>query len=109
MRNSILAASTTNSKADKDRKWERAIAALIKYNRSSFPSFSDPIDFYYQLERMLEAGMKLQINVPLTLTGVQDNYLRTTFGAEDSEIGYLSYTHMLSKNKFEAYVEKETK
>ena len=53
---------------------------------------------------MAEKGIIVQVNIPLTLTGAQDNLLKTVFDSNDDAIGVIKFTPLVSKNKFESYV-----
>jgi len=50
----------------------------VKYDRSR-SHLGYPIDFFYELEKIVSGGHTLKLNIAATLTGAKDNYIRTAF------------------------------
>ena len=60
------------------RDWSKVIANLIKYNRRS-SLYANSIGFSYLIEQIVKKGHIVRLNIPDTLTGEHDNYLKTQF------------------------------
>ena len=60
------------------RDWSKVIANLIKYNRRS-SLYANSIGFSYLIEQIVKKGYIVRLNIPDTLTGEHDNYLKTQF------------------------------
>lgn len=60
------------------RDWNKVIATLLKYNRSK-THYGNLIDFSYLIEKMIQDGYQIPINIPDTWTGAHDNCLKTQF------------------------------
>lgn len=94
------------SLAGKFRKWEKVIEPLTKYTRKS-SNFGYPLDFTFELQKLMGEGLSLKLNIPLTLSGTNDNCMRTVFADDSEEVGKIVYTANIVKSNFDQEVEKE--
>lgn len=68
----------SHSLAPVGRIWAKVIKPLTNYERQD-NGFDYCLDFFYQIEKMIELSYKIHLNIPLTLTGTHDNFLQTRF------------------------------
>ena len=66
------------SSYQKYRKWDKVVEPLVKYNRRTC-DLGYPLDFFFELEQRVSAGLTLNLNIATTLTGSKDNCLKTIF------------------------------
>lgn len=75
-----MSKNRSNSLLPVRRKWSKVIEPLMKYSRTN-NGLDFSLDFFYHLEKMVQQGETVRVNIPRTLTGAHDNFLESAFAS----------------------------